>query len=109
MEQSIRSPQLDGGSDVMDEGPDESNSSDYRPNALQPLSGQVQELFMELSNSAKKETWETKARFPPHLRTPLFTCAKIALATRAGGGYMIEDNFFMHLQEISPYNRFTLK
>ncbi|KAF9115326.1 hypothetical protein BGX27_008206 [Mortierella sp. AM989] len=57
---------------------------------------------------AKRENWDNKARFPPNLRTPLFECAKIALEERSSG-HVIEENFFAHLQNILPYNKFTLK
>ncbi|KAF9986437.1 hypothetical protein BGZ65_007569, partial [Modicella reniformis] len=75
---------------------------------IQPLNERVQEAYNDLSDLAKKESWETKARFPPNLREPLFKCAKIALETPSTG-YMIEDHFFQHLQVILPYNKFTLK
>ncbi|KAG0252941.1 hypothetical protein BG011_006642 [Mortierella polycephala] len=68
----------------------------------------VKATFAVVADLAEKESWATKERFPPHLRGPLFECAKVALAVRTTG-YMIEDHFFVHLQAILPYNKFTLK
>ncbi|KAF9361648.1 hypothetical protein BGX26_000600 [Mortierella sp. AD094] len=86
------------------------NRADNKPSPkpLLPLNNEVQETYNDLSQLAKKETWENKARFPPNLRAPLFKCAKLALDTRSSG-YVIEENFFAHLQNILPYNKFTLK
>ncbi|KAF9964757.1 hypothetical protein BGZ70_005982 [Mortierella alpina] len=76
--------------------------------ALPPLNEDVQRTFILLAELARSETWEKKSKFPTRLRAPLFKCAKIALLTRSTG-YLIEDNFFVHLQTIMPYNKFTLK
>ncbi|KAI1320275.1 hypothetical protein EDD11_001490 [Mortierella claussenii] len=75
---------------------------------LRPLSEEVKQLFVPLAALTEKESWEKKERFPSHLRQPLFECAKMALMARLTG-YMIDDNFFEHLQIILPYNMFTLK
>ncbi|KAF9429301.1 hypothetical protein BGZ76_001511, partial [Entomortierella beljakovae] len=84
------------------------NKPDAEPIALLPLNKATLETFNTLSNLASKETWENKSRFPSSLKGPLFKCAKVALDTRESG-YLIEDNFFAHLQNILPYNKFTLK
>ncbi|KAF9957145.1 hypothetical protein BGZ72_002130 [Mortierella alpina] len=76
--------------------------------SLLPLNEDVQRTFILLAELARSETWEKKSKFPTRLRAPLFKCAKVALLTRSTG-YMIEDNFFVHLQTIMPYNKFTLK
>ncbi|KAF9209687.1 hypothetical protein BGZ49_002118 [Haplosporangium sp. Z 27] len=86
----------------------DSNRADIKSKSLPPLNDEVQESFDELSELVMKEDWESKARFPTNLRAPLFKCAKIALDTRSTG-YVIEENFFAHLQNLLPYNRFTLK
>ncbi|KAI8362190.1 hypothetical protein B0O80DRAFT_94994 [Mortierella sp. GBAus27b] len=75
---------------------------------LEPLNEDVQTAYTIVADLARKETWEVKARFPPHIKAPLFDCAKIALTTRSSG-YVLEDNFFFHLQQVLPYNKFTLK
>lgn len=54
------------------------------------------------------ETWEVKTKFPPHIKPPLFECARLALSTRTSG-YVLDDSFFVHLQAVLPYNKFTLK
>ncbi|KAF9187710.1 hypothetical protein BGZ50_001771 [Haplosporangium sp. Z 11] len=79
-----------------------------KPIQPQPLHENVKATFAVVADLAGKESWATKERFPPHLRGPLFECAKVALAVRTTG-YMIEDHFFVHLQTILPYNKFTLK
>ncbi|KAF9980758.1 hypothetical protein BGZ65_004710, partial [Modicella reniformis] len=75
---------------------------------LEPLNEDVQKAYNIVADLARKETWEVKARFPPHIKAPLFDCARVALTTRSSG-YMLEDNFFFHLQLVLPYNKFTLK
>ncbi|KAG0002303.1 hypothetical protein BGZ80_003415 [Entomortierella chlamydospora] len=91
--------------------PTESNndrSKSKEPKPLEPLNKEVQEAYDVVAELAKKETWEVKSRFPPHIKEPLWKCAKIALATRSTG-YVLDEGFFVHLQEILPYNKFTLK
>ncbi|KAF9568867.1 hypothetical protein EC968_002801 [Mortierella alpina] len=75
---------------------------------LLPLNEDVQRTFILLAELARSETWEKKSKFPTRLRAPLFKCAKVALLTRSTG-CLIEDNFFVHLQTIMPYNKFTLR
>ncbi|KAF9361747.1 hypothetical protein BGX26_012468 [Mortierella sp. AD094] len=91
--------------------PTESNNDRAKskePKPLEPLNEEVQESYNIVAELAKKETWEVKSRFPPHIKEPLWECAKIALATRSTG-YVLDEGFFVHLQEILPYNKFTLK
>ncbi|KAF9915896.1 hypothetical protein BX616_005115 [Lobosporangium transversale] len=76
--------------------------------ALEPLNEMVQEAYNIVADLARKETWEHKSKFPPHIKEPLWNCAKIALRTRSSG-YMLKDDFFLHLQEVFPYNKFTLR
>ncbi|KAG0316981.1 hypothetical protein BGZ99_006565 [Dissophora globulifera] len=75
---------------------------------LEPLNEEIQAAYDIVADLARKETWEVKTRFPPHIKTPLFDCARIALAMRSSG-YVLEDSFFVHLQAVLPYNKFTLK
>ncbi|KAF9582894.1 hypothetical protein BGW38_010614 [Lunasporangiospora selenospora] len=85
-----------------------SGTGKAKAKSLFPLSPEVQKAFDAVAALAGKETWEVKTRFPPHIRQPLFDCAKVALSTRASG-YVVPESFFLHLQTIFPYNKFTLK
>ncbi|KAG0367011.1 hypothetical protein BGZ54_004549 [Gamsiella multidivaricata] len=86
----------------------EAGSKSKGHRTLEPLNEEVQVAYDIVADLARKETWEVKARFPPHIKAPLFECARIALATRSSG-YVLEDSFFVHLQAVLPYNKFTLK
>ncbi|KAF8970771.1 hypothetical protein BGZ46_010384 [Entomortierella lignicola] len=83
-------------------------SKSKEPKPLEPLNEEVQAAYDVVADLARKETWEVKSRFPPHIKEPLWACAKTALTTRSSG-YVLDENFFVHLQEILPYNKFTLK
>ncbi|KAG0331079.1 hypothetical protein BG004_001834 [Podila humilis] len=78
------------------------------PRTLEPLIPEVRRAYDIVVELAKKETWEVKTKFPPHIKPPLFECARLALATRTSG-YVLDDSFFVHLQAVLPYNKFTLK
>ncbi|KAF9959848.1 hypothetical protein BGZ72_008622 [Mortierella alpina] len=86
----------------------EGSSKSKSPKALEPMNKEVQTAYDVVAELAKKETWEVKTKFPPHIKAPLFECARLALATRSSG-YVLEDYFFTHLQAVLPYNKFTLK
>ncbi|KAG0261208.1 hypothetical protein BG011_001249, partial [Mortierella polycephala] len=75
---------------------------------IEPLNDEVKTAFDIVAALAKQETWEVKTRFPPHIKAPLFECARIALTTRSSG-YVLDESFFTHLQMVLPYNKFTLK
>ncbi|KAF9438609.1 hypothetical protein BGZ76_006508 [Entomortierella beljakovae] len=76
--------------------------------SLEPLNDDVKKAYDVVATLAKNETWEVKSRFPPHIKEPLWECAKVALQTRSTG-YVLEDGFFIHLQNVLPYNKYTLK
>ncbi|KAI1293420.1 hypothetical protein EDD11_008378 [Mortierella claussenii] len=75
---------------------------------IEPLNEMVQEAYNIVAALARKETWEVKSKFPVHIKEPLWNCAKVALKTRSSG-YILKDDFFIHLQEVLPYNKFTLR
>ncbi|KAF9093563.1 hypothetical protein BGX27_001587 [Mortierella sp. AM989] len=108
---SETSPTKTESSNDLTVSPMESNSDHSKskePKPLEPLNEEVQAAYTAVADLAKKESWEVKSRFPPHIKEPLWECARVALATRSTG-YVLDDSFFVHLQEILPYNKFTLK
>ncbi|KAG0084183.1 hypothetical protein BGZ92_010139 [Podila epicladia] len=78
------------------------------PKVLEPLNPEVKLAYDVVVDLARNETWEVKTKFPPHIKPPLFECARLALSTRTSG-YVLDDSFFVHLQAVLPYNKFTLK
>ncbi|KAF9360231.1 hypothetical protein BGX34_007884 [Mortierella sp. NVP85] len=104
--ESLRSPTTESASKSSPSG--EGSSKAKGTKNLEPLNEEVQTAYNIVAELAKKETWEVRARFPPHIKPHLFECARIALTTRSSG-YVLEDNFFFHLQTVLPYNKFTLK
>ncbi|KAG0027352.1 hypothetical protein BGZ81_005688 [Podila clonocystis] len=78
------------------------------PKVLEPLNPEVKLAYDVVVDLARSETWEVKTKFPPHIKPPLFECARLALSTRTSG-YVLDDSFFVHLQAVLPYNKFTLK
>ncbi|KFH70712.1 hypothetical protein MVEG_03560 [Podila verticillata NRRL 6337] len=78
------------------------------PKVLEPLVPEVKIAYDVVVDLARNETWEVKTKFPPHIKPPLFECARLALSTRTSG-YVLDDSFFVHLQAVLPYNKFTLK
>ncbi|KAG8908995.1 hypothetical protein FRB99_000098 [Tulasnella sp. 403] len=63
----------------------------------------VTQALRELKTTIDEANWETKGKFPPHLKPLLQSTAIVALKH---GDY--NDNFFDYLPTIFPYNRFTM-
>ncbi|KAG0226815.1 hypothetical protein BGW42_003354 [Actinomortierella wolfii] len=73
-----------------------------------PLTAEVQRYLNIIADLAKKETWEVKNKFPPHIKPPLWEATKAALRDRSSG-YLLDESFIEALMDILPYNRFTIR
>lgn len=69
-----------------------------------PVDLKLQEAFDSLRQQIARESWLNKAKFPPALKPPLVSVAMLAIDL---GEY--NDNFFNHLPQLFPYNRFTMQ
>lgn len=69
-----------------------------------PVDLKLQEAFDNLRQQIARESWLNKAKFPPALKPPLVNVAMLAIDL---GEYT--DNFFNHLPQLFPYNRFTMQ